>query len=119
MDWLIGNIDSPALIEAAIQLKPTGCDLLTFSSWRTLGRLAGLTESLSTTDAHSMQMHLRFTRQNAIQIKHTPISERPPLWVLWILCRGRFTVHYRYISTTTRLAEGTAVHECKVHRSTA
>ena len=78
MDWLIENIDSPALIEAAIQLKPTGCDLLTFSSWRTLGRLAGLTESLSTTDAHSMQMHLRFTRQNAIQIKHTPMHPGPP-----------------------------------------
>ncbi len=42
-----------------------------------LGRLAGLTESLSTTDAHSMQMHLLFTRQNAIQIKPTPMHPGP------------------------------------------
>ena len=87
MDWLVENLEMPALIDAAIQLKPTGCDLLTASTWQTLGRLAIPGDNHSITDATSMQMpkecikllemHMHCTKENANPAEDTADGPEP------------------------------------------
>ena len=87
MDWLVENLEMPALIDAAIQLKPTGCDLLTASTWQTLGRLAIPGDNHSITDATSMQMHkecikllemhMHCTKENADSAEDTADGPEP------------------------------------------